>query len=82
MAKVEKKYTYVLKCERDGQVYTVNERVNRARGYGQSWFATEAAARKALDNSVKIHTGVDWKGNVGKVVWWAIKDRNGIIEQA
>ena len=76
----EKNYTYVATFERDGKVYTVNESVNRARGYGQSWFKTETAARKALKDRIAIHTGIDWKGNYGKVVSWVIKDREHVIE--
>lgn len=81
MAKVEKNYTYEVKFEKDGKVYTVNDCVKRARGYGQSWFTTETAARKGLANTISIHTMADYKGNCGKVVEWVIKDRNGIIEK-
>lgn len=77
---IEKNYTYVATFERVGRIETVNERVNRARGYGQSWFKTEDAARKALANTIKIHTGIDWEGNRGKVVSWVIKDREHNIE--
>jgi len=76
----EKNYTYVATFEKDGKVYTVNERVNRARGYGQSWFKTETAARKGLEHTIAIHTGTDWKGDCGKVVSWVIKDREHVIE--
>ena len=79
MAKVEKNFTYTI-TYRDSEkgIVVENDRVVRARGYGQSWFATEDAARKRLESSLKFLRGA-WF--VSEVIGWTVSDRNGIIEQ-
>ena len=75
----EKNFTYTI-TYKDTQkgVVSVNKCVNRAKGYGQSWFATEAAARKRLENSLDSYRNC-WF--VESVIEWTLEDRNGIIEK-
>jgi photosystem II stability/assembly factor-like uncharacterized protein len=77
--KREKNFTYTITYidTVDGKVATENACVNKARGYGQSWFATEEAARKRVQNQL------NWFRNSQRfdVVGWTLSDRNSIIEK-
>lgn len=77
--KKEKNFTYTI-TYRDIKkgIVSINKQVNRARGYGQSWFATEEAARKAVKSLVEPMRNY-WF--VSEIIEWTIEDRNGIIEK-
>ena len=75
MAKFEKNFSWTMTVElENGNVVKCNT-TNRGKGYKQSWYATENAARKALASQMK------WTTDFGnKVLAWAVVGRNGIIE--
>ena len=75
----EKNFTYTItyKDSKKG-IVTENERVIRGKGYGQSWFSTEEAARKRVSDELKFLKGC-WF--VEEIIGWTLKDRNGIIEE-
>ena len=74
----EKNFSYEITCKdlERGGFYKVNQE-NRAKGYKQSWFGTETAARKALKNEIKFNASC----SSCEVVSWKLFDRNGIIEE-
>ena len=76
--KREKNFTYCIKYrEKDGKIGTENV-ANRARGYAQSWFSTEDAARKRINNSLSFLRGASF---VEEVIEWTLSDRNGVIDR-
>lgn len=74
-----KNYTYTVtyKDNETGKVKTENKCVDRARGYGASWFKTEEAARK------RVNSKVNWLNDSEcfTVISWTLEDKAGIIEQ-
>lgn len=53
---MKKEYTYTL-IVKDPKNGIINKNVvNRRKGYGQSCYATEAAARKGLNGAIKFAT--------------------------
>jgi len=77
--KREKNFTYTITYrETSGKVVTSNDGVKRANGYGQSWFSTEAAARKRIESELKMLNGFSF---VAEIIGWTLSNREGIIEQ-
>ncbi len=79
MARAERNFTYTIKYvdSKKGVQYS-NKQVVRAKGYGQSWFATEEAARESLE--MKLNDLREcWF--VTEILEWYLSNRDGIIER-
>lgn len=75
----EKNFTYTLTYkDKQRGIVEVNKRVIRAKGYGQSWFSTEQAARKRLENEIKSYKECSF---VEEIIGWTLESRDGIIEK-
>lgn len=73
-----KDYTWQVSARNEnGEVVIANE-TNKARGYRQSWYKTEEAARKAMYRCIKW-----WKGRGYTEIKWTLYSKVkgiGIIE--
>jgi hypothetical protein len=71
---LKKNYTFSVTVEDDDGIETLNTENNRR--YHVSWCATEAAARKRVEEEIRLYTHLGYR-----IIGWTVSNRTRVIDE-